>query len=482
MAYADLDDDQRYRALKSRDSRFDGLFIVGVRTTGIYCRPSCPTPVQPLRKNIDFFPSTAAAQRTGLRACKRCRPDASPGSPEWNLRDDLVARAMQRINQGYLDSNSVADLASELAVTERHLRRLVIEALGAPPLALARAKRAQAARTLIETTSMRFTDVAFAAGFSSLRQFNDTVRAVFDATPTTLRRARKNDERHDGGALRIRLPFRSPFASDYFLKWATARTVDGVAEVVDGALRTALRLENGGGLATLEIREAWVDCHLELGDVRDLTQAVAQCRAMLDLDADPLHIDDVLRGLEPVAPFVNARPGLRSPGSCDGFATLIFAVLGQQRSVAAARTLASRIVSRAAGGDVSPDRLRPFPGPTELGELDLSDMGLNGRPIATIHALARQFEGRTDELTPGADRDAIRDELISVKGIGPWTANYVAMRALGDPDVFLAGDLIADRAADSLGLRAASIDAASPWRSYLTHHLWAASAARKENL
>ena len=475
MALTDLDDDQRYLALKSRDARFDGVFIVGVRTTGIYCRPSCPTPIHPLRKNVDFFHTTAAAQRAGLRACKRCRPDATPGSPEWNVRDDLVGRAMRLINQGYLDANSVNDLARQLAVTERHLRRIMIDAVGAPPVAIARAQRAQTARTLIETTAMKFTDVAFAAGFSSLRQFNDTVRAVFDASPTELREKR-NLRSVDAGSLTIRLPFRSPFAGDYFLQWSSRRVVEGVAVVEGDQLSTALRLAHGNGIATLTIEEQWVQCELELDDVADLALAVAQCRRMLDLDADPSHIDAALRSLKPIAPFVDNLPGLRSPGSSDGFATLVFAVLGQQRSVTAARTLANRIAARA---NDSQERLQPFPEPAAIRELDLGDIGLTRRTIETLRAVAELFDGRTDDLTPGADRDEIRDELVQVKGIGPWTANYVAMRVLGHPDIFLAGDLIADRAAGSLGLSTEVIAQASPWRSYLTHHLWAASSALK---
>jgi len=476
MAFTDLDDDQRYRALQSRDARFDGLFIVGVRTTGIYCRPSCPTPVHPLRKNVDFFRTTAGAQRAGLRACKRCRPDATPGSPEWNVRTDLVGRAMRLINQGFLDDKSVAKLASELAVTERHLRRILIEAVGAPPLSIARAQRAQTARTLIETTSMRFVDVAFAAGFASLRQFNDTVRAVFDATPTALR-AKVAAPVSGGQALSIRLPFRAPFASEYFLRWSAGRVVTGVAEVVDGQLRTALRLPNRNGIATLTIAKKWVQCDLDLDDVADLARAVTQCRAMLDLDADPTHIDAALAAIKPIAPFVKNLPGLRSPGSCDGFATLVFAVLGQQRSVAAARTLAGRIAGRVLGD--RPD-LAPFPSPEAIVDLNLDGIGLTQRTADTIHHVAAMFVDRAEDLSPGADRDEMRKELVGVKGIGPWTANYIAMRVLGHPDIFLAGDLVAERASLSLGLAPDEISLASPWRSYLTHHLWAASAALKE--
>lgn len=480
MPLTDLDDDQRYRALKSRDARFDGIFIVGVRTTGIYCRPSCPTPVHPLRKNVDFFTTAAAAQRAGLRACKRCRPDASPGSPEWNSRNDLVGRAMQLINRGYLDEHSVSELASDLAVTERHLRRIMIEAVGAPPVAIARAQRAQTARTLIETTQMRLTDVAFAAGFASLRQFNDTVRTVFDATPTQLRKKR-GPQATAPGTLSIRLPFRAPYASDYFMRWAAGRTVQGVAIVEADTLRTALRLPNGNGVAALRIHDGWVQCDLELDDVADLTPAVSQCRAMLDLDADPSHIDAALAAIPAMKPHVARLPGLRSPGSSDGFATLIFAVLGQQRSVAAARTLAGRIVARAhAENSAGHDDLRPFPLPQAIAELDFEGIGLTQRGIATIRTLGELFEGRADELGPGADRSAVREELMAVKGIGAWTANYVAMRILADPDIFLGGDLIARRSADALGLTDDDVLAASPWRSYLTHHLWAASAALKD--
>ena len=477
MVLAQLDDDQRFLALKSRDARFDGVFIVGVRTTGIYCRPSCPTPIQPLRKNVDFFLTAAAAQRSGLRACKRCRPDASPGSPEWDTRNDLVGRAMRLLNQGYLDNHSVNDLAGALHVTERHLRRIMIESVGAPPVAIARAQRAQTARTLIETTGLKFSDIAFAAGFSSLRQFNDTVRSVFDATPTQLRKTR-NHGLGESGLLSIRLPFRSPFPSDYFIQWSAARTVHGVAEVKGATLRTALRLGRGQGRAELQIEDSWVQCTLDLDHVSDLALAVAQCRSLLDLDADPTHIDEHLATIDSIAPLVRELPGLRSPGSADGFATVVFAILGQQRSVAAARTLASRIAERCSGPS---DQLQPFPLPAQIAELDFDGIGLTGRGVETLRSVAALYEGRSDELARGADREGIRNELLEVKGIGPWTANYVAMRVLGDPDIFLSGDLIADRSAQALGLTPELIEVARPWRSYLTHRLWAASAASKND-
>lgn len=471
----ELDDDQRWRAVKSRDPRFDGQFIVGVRTTGIYCRPSCPTPVQPLRRNVNFFGTAAAAQRAGLRACKRCRPDATPGSPEWNLRSDLIGRAMTLINRGWLDTHTVSELASELGVTERHLRRLMIESVGAPPFAIARAVRAQTARILIETTGMKFTDVAYAAGFSSLRQFNDTVRAVFASTPTELRG--RADGPSGSGQLSLRLPYRAPMADDYLLSWWSGRLVEGVGHVTDGVLTTALRLPNGNGLARLTPQDGWMQCELELDATADLAPAVAQCRSMLDLDADPTHIEDGLRVLAPIAPFVDALPGLRAPGSCDGFATLVFAILGQQRSVAAARTIAGRIVARSRTEEHA--ALAPFPTPAQVAELDLDDIGLTTRSIATIRAVAEHFDGTADTLAPGADREAIEANLLAIKGIGPWTVRYLAMRVFADPDVWLAGDLVAERAAATLGLDLADIEQVRPWRTYLTHHLWAASASLK---
>lgn len=494
MALPELNDDQRYRAMRSRDPRFDGVFIVGVRTTGIYCRPSCPTPVQPLQRNVAFFRTTAAAQRAGLRACKRCRPDATPASPEWNVNDNLVSRAMRLIGTGYLDREDVPSLASELHVTERHLRRIMIEQVGAPPVALARAQRAQTARTLIETTTLAFTDIAYAAGFSSLRQFNDTIKQVFASTPTELRRARRHtndigDTNSTGetgdtvlaGTLAIRLAFRPPFAADYLLEWMQRRVVTGVATVADGEVTTALRLAEGVGSAVLRFDTSWVQAQISLEHFADLQLAVQQCRAMLDLDADPITIDESLSSESAVAALVAQRPGLRSPGSADGFATLAFAILGQQRSVAAARTLADRIVARArdAHEPAAQGGLAPFPSAAELAELDLADIGLTQRNIATLHTAATRFAGREAELAPSGDRAAVRAELIDIKGIGPWTADYVAMRAMSHPDIWLGGDLVAARHAKRLGLDESTLAAASPWRSYLTHHLWAGSATTK---
>lgn len=266
-------------------------------------------------------------------------------------------------------------------------------------------------------------------------------------------------------------------AADHLFSWWSGRIVDGVGLVDDGVLTTALRLPNGSGVARLTPRDGWMQCELELDTTADLAPAVAQCRSMLDLDADPTHIEEGLRTLAPLAPFVDALPGLRAPGSPDGFATLIFAILGQQRSVAAARTIAGRIVARSRNDDAS--GLAPFPAPAEVAAIDFDDIGLTGRSIDTIRSVAERFDGNTEALAPGADRASVDADLLAIKGIGPWTVRYLAMRVYADPDVWLAGDLVAERAAATLGLDAADIDSVRPWRTYLTHHLWAASAELK---
>src|SRR6266516_2960129 len=345
MIGAPLDFERCYRAVESRDARFDGWFITAVRTTGIYCRPSCPTPVRPKRENVQFYPTAAAAQLAGYRACKRCRPDASPGSPEWNVRGDLVGRAMRLIADGTVDRDGVAGLARRLAVSERHLHRLLLSELGAGPLAIARAQRAQTARVLIETTDLPFTQVAFAAGFESIRQFNDTVREVFALTPTALRTAGRRRADIADGVLTLRLPYRPPLDWQALAGWLRTRALPGVAEVNGRVYRRTLRLPRGAGVVALEPVDTHIQCTLRLESMADLTSAVRQCRRLLDLDADPLSVVEVLSKDRRLSSLIKKRPGLRAPGAVDGTELAIQAVLGQQVSLAAARTLASRLVT-----------------------------------------------------------------------------------------------------------------------------------------
>src|SRR5437899_6362496 len=483
MIGAPLDFERCYRAVESRDPRFDGWFITAVKTTGIYCRPSCPTPVRPKRENVSFYPTAAAAQLAGYRACKRCRPDASPGSPEWNVRGDLVGRAMRLIADGTVDRDGVAGLARRLAVSERHLHRLLLGELGAGPLAIARAQRAQTARVLIETTDLPFTDVAFAAGFESIRQFNDTVREVFALTPTALRTAgrRRADIAH--GVLTLRLPYRPPLDWSALSAWLRVRALPGVAEVNGRIYRRALGLPRGAGVVALEPVDTHIQCTLRLESMADLTSAVRQCRRLLDLDADPLSVVEVLSKDRRLSSVVKKHPGLRAPGAVDGTELAIQAVLGQQVSLAAARTLASRLVT--AHGDVIkiPDpTLTPLlPAADAIATADLSRLGVPATRRATLRALAQAVAAGDLALDPGADRVELHRKLTALPGIGDWTAGYIVMRALGDPDTFLPDDLGIKKAGARLGLadaRALIEHSAAwrPWRTYATYQLWATLA------
>ncbi len=332
----DLDFAGRYRAVQSRDPRFDGWFFTAVSSTGIYCRPSCPA-TTPRPEHVAFYPTAAAAQEAGFRACKRCIPGAVPGSPAWDLRGDLAGRAMHLIADGVVEREGVPGLARHLGYSERQVRRHLLADLGAGPLALARAQRAHVARLLLETTELPVTEVAFAAGFGSLRQFNATIREVFASAPTELRASRRPGEPAPGGRVVLRLARRAPFAWSALLGFLAVRAVPGVEEVVDGSYRRSLRLPHGPGVVELVDAGDAVRCTLALADPRDLGPAVARCRHLLDLDADPVAVDDVL-GRDPrLADLVGATPGRRSPGTVDGAELAVRAVLGQGITVAAAQ-------------------------------------------------------------------------------------------------------------------------------------------------
>ncbi len=488
------DFEQCYRAVRSKDARFDGWFVTAVTSTGIYCRPSCPA-MTPKRANVHFLPSAAAAQRAGFRACKRCRPDASPGSPEWNLRADAVGRAMRMIRDGCVEREGVAGLARRLGFSERHLHRQLVAELGAGPLALARAQRAQTARLLIETTALPFTDVAFAAGFPSIRQFNDTVREVFATTPTELRRGATAtgtgaNGRHGNGdgtpagppALLLRLRHRAPFDAAGLLAFLGTRAVPGV-EAWDPAARAGpvyrrvLGLPHGPGVATLAPGDGdYVRCELRLSDLRDLAAAVQRCRRLLDLDADPIAVDDALAAEPSLAALVRRAPGRRVPGAVDGAELAVRAVLGQQVSVAGARTLAGRLT--AALGEPLPDALadaqltHAFPSADAIAAADSTALPLTRARAHALRALCGVVADGSLALDPGADRDATRERLLTLPGIGPWTAEYVAMRALGDPDAFPATDLGVQKALEQLGHNT-DPERWRPWRAYAVQHLWA---------
>jgi AraC family transcriptional regulator, regulatory protein of adaptative response / DNA-3-methyladenine glycosylase II len=466
-----LDHDHCYAAVQSRDTRFDGWFVTAVRTTGIYCRPSCPA-ITPKRTNVDFFATAAAAQQHGFRACKRCRPDASPGSPEWNSRQDVVARTMRLIADGEVERVGVTGLARRLGYSERHLTRLVAEELGAGPLAIARAQRAHTARLLVETTSMPLTDVAYAAGFGSVRQFNDTFREVYATTPSALRQAggdgpRQCQDGPSGVAVTVRLAARRPCAVHELLAFVGTRAVPGV-EAWDGhEYRRSLDLAGGVGVVSLRGAADHVSARFELTAGSDLTAAVQRVRRLLDLDADPAAVDATLGAESALAPLVAATPGRRAPASVDPFETAVRAIIGQQVSLAAARTVAARLVGATEGRG-----LALFPSAEVLLGTPDELFAMPASRRATIRGLAAAVADGALDLHVGADPTTVRDQLVALSGIGPWTADYVVMRGLGHPDTFLAGDLGVRQAMDRLGLP--SPDRAwAPWRSYAVHHLWA---------
>ncbi|MDH2392029.1 DNA-3-methyladenine glycosylase 2 family protein [Streptomyces sp. HNM0663] len=482
------DTERCVRAVQSKDARFDGWFFTAVRTTGIYCRPSCPA-VPPKPENMTFYPSAAACQQAGYRACKRCRPDTSPGSPEWNARADAVARAMRLIRDGVVDREGVPGLAARLGYSTRQIERQLRAELGAGPLALARAQRAQTARLLIETTPLPMADIAFASGFSSIRTFNDTVREVFALTPGELRTraARRSPGAAPGqtpGVITLRLPYRTPLTPGNLFGHLAATAVPGVEEWRDGAYRRTLTLPYGHGIVALAPQPGHIACRLSLTDHRDLTIAISRCRWMLDLDADPAAVDDRLRADPALAPLVDKEPGRRVPRTVDAAEFAVRAVLGQQVSTAAARTHAGRLV--AAHGQPVDDPegglTHLFPPPRRLAALDPESLALPRSRRTTLTTLVAALADGTLSLDPGSDWGHARHQLAALPGFGPWTVDVIAMRALGDPDAFLPTDLGIRRAAAELGLPStpaaltARAAAWRPWRAYAVQYLWAADS------
>jgi len=523
-----VDDEQQYQAAVSKDPRFDGVFFIAVTSTGIYCRPSCPA-ITPKRENMRFYRSAAAAQERGFRACKRCRPDASPGSPEWNIRADVVGRAMRLIADGVVDRDGVEGLASRLGYEQRQVRRLVTAELGAGPLAIARAQRAQTARILTETTALPLSEIAFAAGFTSIRQFNATVREVFAVTPSQLRIAGPGGRppgtprclppedpspptplgtlpgpSGDPGApglIRLRLAYREPIDAERMLGFLAVRAIPGVESVQDGRYRRTIQLPNGTGILSLDLLvpsssqrrpgPGYIDCELQLEDLRDLTAAVQRCRRLLDLDADPEAVAGYLSADPVLGPLARANPGRRSPGQVDGTELALRAVLGQQVSIAAARRLGARLVA-AYGKPLSrPDGplTHCFPAAETLAAADPATLPMPRARALALTGLAAALASGDLSLDPGAERDRAEAALLALPGIGPWTASYIRMRALSDPDAFLPADVGVLEALTRLGAispgpgqgaRARAAKAAEalaeswrPWRSYAVHHLWA---------
>lgn len=468
-----------YRAVSARDRRFDGRFVFGVTSTGIYCRPSCPART-PRQENVRYYPVPAAAVAAGFRACRRCRPDAVPGSREWDHRADLVARALRLVADGVVDDDGVAGLARRLAVSERHLTRTLVAELGIGPQALASTRRAQTAKLLLEQSDLSVTDVAFAAGFSSIRQFNDVMVAEFGRPPSRLRRDQQPPDRPaESGPLVLRLRTRTPWDADTTLGFLAARAIPGVEDVTGGTHRRAVRTPDGVAEVAARPEGDQLAVRLQLPALASLRPVVTAVRRQFDLDADPEAVDAVLGTDDALTALVKARPGLRVPGSVDGFELLVRAVVGQQVSVAGARTLLGRIAERCGQVDADDTPLRPFLTADELAGTDLSGLGLTGRRITTLHDVAtRVVDGRLD-LRPGGDLAEQRAALLAVPGIGPWTTEYVAMRALGDPDAYPADDLVLRRWVTARG---ADPERWRPWRAYAALHIWSAGHIPEETV
>lgn len=481
-----------YRAVQSRDARFDGRFFTAVTSTGIYCRPVCPAQT-PLERNVRFYPSAAAAEAAGFRACRRCRPDLLPGSAEWNTRADLAGRALRLIAEGVVDTEGVSGLARRLSVSERHLHRELAAEVGTGPLQLARTRRAQTARLLIDQTDLPLTEIAYASGFSSIRQFNESFLESFGCSPTELRRQQVVPV--DGtGSFTLRLPYRPPHEASALLEFLSRRAIPGVEEYAEGVFRRVARLPRSAAVVELESvpGAAHFRLRLQLDDLRDLSTAVQRCRHLLDLDADPAAVVHALSQDLALAPLVAARPGLRIPGAVEGWEMAARAVLGQQISVAGARTLAGRLVEAYGEPMRAPSRSlkRLFPTAEAVAEADLGSLGLPRQRANALRALASAVASGALTLDRGADRDEVSARLLALPGIGPWTIAYIRMRALGDPDAFPSSDLALRQAAERLGIGSTArtlterAEAWRPWRSYAAVHLWSSvstSHARRKH-
>ncbi|MFI1018437.1 AlkA N-terminal domain-containing protein [Streptomyces sp. NPDC020965] len=492
-------EDSRYEAVRGRDARFDGVFFFAVATTGIYCRPSCPA-ITPKRRNVTFYPTAAAAQGAGYRACRRCRPDAVPGSAEWNARADVVGRAVRLIGDGIVDREGVAGLADRLGYSTRQVQRQLTAELGAGPIALARAQRGHTARVLLQTTTLQAAEIAFAAGFASVRQFNDTIRAIYAATPSELRAGRPGRTSRCGpvtpesgrAGVPLRLAHRGPYAAVEVFDYLAARALTGIEEITgergSRTYRRTLRLPGGPGVA--EVGEepgagGWLACRLHLTDLRDLTTATQRIRRLFDLDADPLAVAERLAVDPALAPLVAARPGLRVPGTADPHELAVRVVLGEGMSTAAGRRLGGALV--AAFGqplcEPSGGLTHLFPradvlagvgqDPSQL-SADLGALGFSAERCRALLTVTGALADGTVVLDPGADRAASERALLALPGIGPGAAGRIRMRALGDPDVPLTDDLEVRAGMRRAGARVDGAEGWRPWSSYAMVHFWTA--------
>ena len=485
----DLDDDACYRAIAARDARFDGRIFVAVRTTGIYCRPICPAPT-PKRANVTFYPTASAAQEAGFRPCLRCRPEISPDLGAWRGSSNTVSRALALIAEGALDGEALDALAERLGVGERQLRRLFKQHLGASPVAVAQTRRVLFAKQLIVETVMPMAEIALASGFGSVRRFNATFRALYDRPPRELRRTRGGGmEQSAAAGISLLLPYAPPYDWDAIIGFLAARAIAGI-ETVSGGRRyqRTVALDGVQGVISVEPdpRLPGLRATIRFPRVAAVASIVGRIRRVFDLGADPLLIGDHLAADPLLAPLVARRPGLRVPGAWDGFETAVRAVLGQQITVTGAVKLAGRLVARHGDPLAEPaeDGLtHSFPTPARMAAADLRSLGMPGARAAALGSLAAAAATDRTLFSPSQTLEAAVARLRALRGIGEWTAQYVAMRALREPDAFPAADIGLMRAlAPEPGSRpdAAAVlaraEAWRPWRAYAAQHLWTAGA------
>ncbi len=464
------------RARRSRDARFDGRFFIGVTTTRIYCRPICPVRA-PKDEHIRYYPSAAAAEAAGLRPCLRCRPESSPGTPAWLGTSAIVSRTLRLIADGALDNGSVERLADRVGITGRHLRRLFLEHLGATPLDIAQTRRVHFAKKLIDETTLPMSQVAAAAGFGSVRRFNGQMNRIYSRTPTALRRLARKRVALSPHHYQFRLAYRPPYDWDMVLSFLQARATPGVEAVENSSYRRTIAVD--GQFGTIAVMRAGDSRSLILDvrfpDSRALLSIVERARRMFDLGADPAVIADHLGADSLLGPRLGRHPGVRTPGAWDPFELAVRAILGQQISVRGATTIAGRVASMFGTEFESVDSVcRVFPTPSQLSSAPLERAGVLPARADTIRTLAQRMVAGTVRLDDASSIGTLR----AVRGIGEWTASYIAMRAFGEPDAFLAADLILRRAA---GARTASelarqSEAWRPWRAYAVMLLWQGEA------
>lgn len=466
------------QARLTRDARFDGLFFTAVTSTGIFCRPVCPAP-PPKPAHVRYFASAAAAAAAGFRPCLRCRPERAAGASAWRSGNALVAGALRLIDGGLLDAAPVGALAARVGVGERHLRRLFVEVLGAGPAQVAATRRLLFAKQLLGETGLSVTEAALASGYGSVRRFNAAFRAAYGMSPRELRRGRAAPGR---GEACLRLPWRPPFDFAALLEFFARRALPGLEEVDAHGYRRRFVLHGEPG--QLEVTARPGDHALQLRvrhpSVRVLPDVVARVRRMFDLDADAAAIAEVLGRDRRLAPLLRRHPGMRVPGGWDAFEMAVRAILGQQVSVQAARTLAGRLVQRFGVRGAEAGTVADFPLPEVLADVDVADLGLTRRRAESLRGVARAVRDGRVGVRPGHGLEAFVAEWTALPGIGPWTAHYLAMRGLGHPDAFPAADLVLRKVVGGgRPLPASELERLSqswrPWRAYATMLLWRAA-------